>query len=43
MVERVFEEHTSTGGTTANVREFEDATEEQKRLIDPTWRKAAKL
>ena len=43
MVERVFEEHTSTGGPTKNVREFVDASPERKRLIDPTWWTPGKL
>lgn len=37
MVQRTFKAHKSTGGKMANVRNFEDASEERKRLIDPTW------
>ena len=43
LVKRVFENHTSTGGTVENVREFADASPERKRLIDPTWRAPGKL
>ena len=43
MVERAFSAHKSMGGTAENVREFADAPEERKRLIDPTWRQTGKL
>jgi hypothetical protein len=43
MVKRTFEAHKSTGGATENVREFADAPEERKRLIDPTWRQPGRL
>ena len=43
IVKHVFEQHKSTGGRVENVREWVDAPPEVQRLIDPTWRKAAKL
>ena len=43
MVKRTFEAHKSTGGATENVREFADAPEERKLLIEPTWRQPGRL